>query len=86
MFNQERSRDLVLENFTAIESNADQAPTCIQYQPYDMILYCNLSNKTYYSHVLVSHALTGSRDFPLVKIPGFLKMNSRDLSGSACRV
>ena len=31
-------------------------------------------------------ALAGSRDFQLVKIPGFWKMKSRDFSGSAYRV
>ena len=34
-------------------------------------------------------ALTGSResrDFQLIKIPGFFNMKSRDFSGSACRV
>ena len=31
-------------------------------------------------------ALAGSRDFQLIKIPGFWKMKSRDFSGSAYRV
>ena len=30
--------------------------------------------------------IPGSRDFQLIKIPGFWKMKSRDFSGSACRV
>ena len=36
-----------------------------------------------------SQALAGSgesRDFQLIKIPGYLKMKSHDFSGSACRV
>ena len=30
--------------------------------------------------------IPGSRDFELIKIPGFLIIKSRDFSGSACRV
>ena len=58
----------------SIEANYTATVYCIQYTKYTLQYHCD-------SRTGCGRALAGSRDFKSAKIPGFLKLKSRDFSG-----